>query len=151
MAKISFTVINGGKDENSSPTPKNPQDIVYTTPPKCKFCSQEMKPTGTGNYYCTCQAFNTYMGLLENIEKLKKSYEQNMLAYQKIGQKLIEESDYYKKVIAISQKRIANKDPKDKIKTDGKTIDLNALIEYNKQDREESEDILGYYWFPPMS
>lgn len=151
MAKINFTVINGGKDENSSPNSQNPQDRVYTTSPKCKFCSQEMKPTGTGNYYCTCQAFNAYMRLLENIENLKKSYEQNMSAYQKIGQKLVEESDYYKKVLAISQKRIANKDLKDKIKNDGNVIDLNSLLEYNKQDREEAEDILGYYWFPPMN
>lgn len=151
MAKISFTVINGGKDENSSPNSQNPQDKVYTTPPKCKFCSKEMEPTETGNYYCTCQSYVTYMRLLEHIQQAKENYDKTMAAYQKIGQELIESSDYYKKVIAISQKRLANKNLKDKIKSDENVVDLNSLLEYNKQDREEAEDILGYYWFPPMS
>ena len=99
MDRNNLTVIKEGKDENSSPSLEN-RPI-----PKCKFCSQPMIAGEKDTYYCTCKNYLSYLRLLEQMQKLEETYKTNMAAYQSIAQKLLQDSDYYKKVIALTRKR----------------------------------------------
>ena len=145
MDKNNLIVIKGGKDENSSPSLEN-RPI-----PKCKFCSQPMIAGEKDTYYCTCKKYVSYLGLLEQMQKLEEAYKNNMATYQSIAQKLLQDSDYYKKVIALTRKRQEEKEEKSNPKKPVKVINFTEINNNKNKAKAEDDDILGYYWFPPIN
>ena len=75
MDRNKLTVIKGGKDENSSPSLEN-RPI-----PKCKFCSQPMIAGEKDTYDYTSKKYVSYLGLLEQMQKLEEAYKNNMATY----------------------------------------------------------------------
>lgn len=145
MDRNNFTVIKGGKDENSSPSLEN-RPI-----PKCKFCSQPMIAGEKDTYYCTCKNYLSYLRLLEQMQKLEETYKTNMTTYQSIARKLLQDSDYYKKVIGLTRKRQEKeKEEKNNLKK-VKVIDFTEINNNKNKTKAEDDDILGYYWFPPIN
>ena len=144
MDRNNLTVIKGGKDENSSPSLEN-RPI-----PKCKFCSQPMIAGEKDTYYCTCKNYLSYLRLLEQMQKLEETYKTNMATYQSIAQKLLQDSDYYKKVIALTRKR-QEKEEKNNPKKPVKVINFAEINNNKNKIKAEDNDILGYYWFPPIN
>ena len=146
MDRNNLTVIKGGKDENSSPSLEN-RPI-----PKCKFCSQPMIAGKKDTYYCTCKNYLSYLRLLEQMQKLEETYKTNMATYQSIAQKLLQDSDYYKKVIALTRKRQEKeKEEKNNPKKPVKVINFTEINNNKNKIKAEDDDILGYYWFPPIN
>ena len=146
MDKNNLVVIKGGKDENSSPSLEN------RPVPKCKFCSQSMIAGEKDTYYCTCKKYVSYLGLLEQMQKLEEAYKNNMATYQSIAQKLLQDSDYYKKVIALTRKRQEEeKEEKSNLKKPVKVINFTEINNNKNKAKAEDDDILGYYWFPPIN
>lgn len=145
MDRNNLTVIKGGKDENSSPSLEN-RPI-----PKCKFCSQPMIAGEKDTYYCTCKNYLSYLRLLEQMQKLEETYKTNMATYQSIARKLLQDSDYYKKVIGLTRKRQEKeKEEKNNLKK-VKVIDFTEINNNKNKTKAENDDILGYYWFPPIN
>ena len=145
MDKNNLIVIKGGKDENFSPSLEN------RPVPKCKFCSQPMIAGEKDTYYCTCKKYVSYLGLLEQMQKLEEAYKNNMATYQSIAQKLLQDSDYYKKVIALTRKRQEEKEEKSNPKKPVKVINFTEINNNKNKAKAEDDDILGYYWFPPIN
>ena len=146
MDRNKLTVIKGEKDENSSPSLEN-RPI-----PKCKFCSQPMIAGEKDTYYCTCKNYLSYLRLLEQMQKLEETYKTNMATYQSIAQKLLQDSDYYKKVIALTRKRQEKeKEEKNNPKKPVKVINFTEINNNKNKIKAEDDDILGYYWFPPIN
>lgn len=146
MDKNIFTIIKGGKAEKSSP---NTEKRIH---PKCKFCSQPMIEGEQNTYYCTCKNYVSYLSLLEHMQKLEETYKKNMATYQAIGQKLLQESDYYKKVAALTrQRQTKKKEEKQNPVEPVKVVSLTDILDKKNKEKQENEDILGYYWFPPIN
>ena len=144
MDKNNLTVIKGGKDENSSPSLKD-RHI-----PKCKFCSQPMIAGEQDTFYCTCKNYLSYLKILEQMQNLENNYKKNMECYQAIASQLLRESDYYKKMLSLTMKRQKeNKQPKETSSV--KVVDFTGILDNKNKEKLEDEDILGYYWFPPIN
>ena len=72
-----------------------------------------------------------------------------MATYQSIAQKLLQDSDYYKKVIALTRKR--QEEEKNNPKKSVKVINFTEINNNKNKIKAENDDILGYYWFPPIN
>ena len=142
--KNKFTLIKGEKDENPSPSLKDRHV------PKCKFCSQPMIAGEQDTFYCTCKNYLSYLKILEQMQKLENDHKKTMECYQAIANQLLKESDYYKKVVSLSLQR-QKEEKQHKESTPVKVIDFTGILNSKNKQKLEDEDILGYYWFPPIS
>ena len=64
----------------------------------------------------------------------------------------MQDSYYYKKVIALTKKRQEKeKEKKNNPKKSVKVIDFTEINNNKNKIKAENDDILGYYWFPPIN
>lgn len=137
---MDLKVIKGGKKSEE----ESKQESSSRPIPKCKFCSQPMQYTGKDDiFYCSCKGYNDFLRVEQIAQDAKKKYEEQIAICQKLSQQLIMNSDYWKKVVAVSQNilNLAKEQKQEKV------VNLEKILSKEK----DKEELLGYYWFPPMS